>query len=225
MLHARSDKVRSEGGHIVGNAFGKSGGKIARSAGWGAANQRIRIDGEDLMVVVVPGVVEKNLRVGNAVFGGDGGVVDLRNADVKNAVAAANDERMIFTNGVGQSAARAEIVRIERNLAGGREQRIRFSPGGGEGLQIPAYAEIDREMIGDANRVLRESSVVVAVGIGRGRAEILQIILRNGVGIGAERSERKSGFLRRKGERIDFNFDRRDIRRFAGWERNRRSRS
>jgi len=50
------------------------------------------------------------------------------------------------------------------------------------------------EMVGDANGVLGEGGVVVAVGVGGGRAEVLQVIVRDGVGVGAERSERESGF-------------------------------
>src|SRR5580700_3160956 len=59
-------------------------------------------------------------------------------------------------------------------------------------------------MIGDADCVLGESGIVVAVGIGGGWAEALKIVFRNGVGVGAERSERESGFHGFEGERIDF---------------------
>lgn len=61
-------------------------------------------------------------------------------------------------------------------------------------------------MIGDADGVLCESGIVVAVGVRSGLAEILQIVVRDGVGVGAERREREPGFLRFKGEGIDFNF-------------------
>ena len=61
-------------------------------------------------------------------------------------------------------------------------------------------------MIGDTNGVLRESSIVVAVGVGSGLAEILQIVVRDGVGISAKRSEWEPGFFRCKGEGVDFDF-------------------
>ena len=125
LLHARGDEVRGEGGNIVGDAFGESGGKVAGSSGGErAAYQRVGIGGKDLMVVVV-GVVEKDLSVGDAVFGGDGGVVDLRNADVEESIAGADDERVGLADGIRESGARAEVVRIEGNFAGGWEQWVR----------------------------------------------------------------------------------------------------
>ena len=63
-----------------------------------------------MAVIVV--VIEEDLSVGNAVFGGDGRVVDLRNANVEETVAAADDERAIVTEGIGKSDARADVVRI-----------------------------------------------------------------------------------------------------------------
>ena len=59
-------------------------------------------------------------------------------------------------------------------------------------------------MIGDANGVLGEGGVVVGVGMGGGLAEILQIVFRHFVGIGAERGERESAFLGCEGEGIHF---------------------
>src|SRR5271163_2786830 len=58
-------------------------------------------------------------------------------------------------------------------------------------------------MIGGANGVLREGSVVVAVGIRGRRAETLQIIFRDGVGISAERSKRQPRFHGFECKRID----------------------
>src|SRR5271167_1322732 len=58
-------------------------------------------------------------------------------------------------------------------------------------------------MIGDANRILGEGSVVVAIGIGGRWAEALEVVFRDGVGVGAQRSERESTFLRLEGEGID----------------------
>src|SRR5271157_4399455 len=58
-------------------------------------------------------------------------------------------------------------------------------------------------MIGDANSVLRESGVVVAVGMRGICAEALQIIFRDSVGVGTERSQREPGFHGLEGEGID----------------------
>src|SRR5271168_659169 len=61
-------------------------------------------------------------------------------------------------------------------------------------------------MIGDADGVLNEGRVVVAVGIGGRRAEALQIVFRDGMSVGAERRKRKSGFHGLEGEGIDFDY-------------------
>src|SRR5580698_8780102 len=58
-------------------------------------------------------------------------------------------------------------------------------------------------MVGGSDGVLREGCVVIAVGVGRVRPETLQIILRDGVGVGAERGEWEPGFHRFEGEGID----------------------
>ena len=121
LLHPRSHKVGRECRHVVGHALRESGGKIARSCGRErAVNQRVGISGKDLMVVIV-GSVKKKLSVGHAVLRGDGGVVDLRNADVEQSITRANHQRMSLADGIGESRSRSEIVRIERDLAGGRE--------------------------------------------------------------------------------------------------------
>jgi hypothetical protein len=85
-------------------------------------------------------------------------------------------------------------VGIEGNFAGGRKQRVRDQSGGGESLQVPAHAQVEGEMVGDADRVLGEGGVVVAVGMGRGWAEVLQIVFRDGMSVGAQGRERQSGF-------------------------------
>ena len=121
LLDARGDEVRGECGNVVGDAFGKSGGQVAGSGGGeGTAYQRVGIHGKELMVVVV-GVVEEELSVTDAVFGGDGGVVNLRNADVEESIAGTDHERAALADGIRDSGARAKVVRIEGNFAGGRE--------------------------------------------------------------------------------------------------------
>src|SRR5580692_2854517 len=110
LLHARSNKVGGEGRHVVGHALAKSAGKIARSGGRKrAANQRVGIRGKDLMVVVV-GSVKKNLSVSDAILGGDGCVIDLRNADVEQSIAGADYQGVSPADGIGQSSSRAEVV-------------------------------------------------------------------------------------------------------------------
>ncbi len=124
LLHPRGDEVGGESRNVIGDALREPGGKIAGRGSQRATYQRIGVGGEDLMVVEV-GVVEKNLRVADAVLGGDGRVVDLRNANVEHSITRADDERVRPAEGVGESGARAEVVRIEGNFARGREQRIR----------------------------------------------------------------------------------------------------
>jgi hypothetical protein len=72
-------------------------------------------------MVVVVGSVKKNLSVGDAVFRGDRGVIDLRNADVEQSIAGADYQGVGPTDGIGQSGSRAEVVRIEGDFAGRRE--------------------------------------------------------------------------------------------------------
>ena len=120
LLHTRGDEVGGEGGDVVGDALGESGGERAGCGHEGAGDQRIGIGGEDLVVIIVA-VVEEDLRVGDAVFCGDYRVVDLRNADVEQSVAGADDEWVSVADGVGESGARAEVVGFEGNLAGGRK--------------------------------------------------------------------------------------------------------
>ena len=128
-------------------------------------------------MVVIVRVVEEEAGVGDSVFGLDDRVVDLRNADEEDAVSSADDQRTRVAEGVGESGARSEIVGLERDLARRREQWVGEEPGGGEGLQVPADAETHRKMVGDANGVLGEGGVVVAVGVRGGAAEILQIVV------------------------------------------------
>src|SRR5258708_39159098 len=58
-------------------------------------------------------------------------------------------------------------------------------------------------MIGDANGVLGEGGVVVGIRMRCGTAKILQIVMRDFVGVGAKRAERKSGFHWSESEGID----------------------
>src|SRR5580700_1699320 len=93
LLHARGDEVGGEGGDVVGDALRESGGETARCGHDGAAYQRVGIGGKNLVVVIVS-VVKKELSVGDAVIGSDGGVVNLGNADIEESVAGADDERV-----------------------------------------------------------------------------------------------------------------------------------
>jgi hypothetical protein len=69
-------------------------------------------------------VIEEDLSVSDAIFRGDRRVVDLRNANVEETVAAPDDERTIVTDGIGESDARTDVERIERNLTRGRKEGI-----------------------------------------------------------------------------------------------------
>ena len=76
------------------------------------------------MMVVIVRVVEEDAGVGDAIFSGDDRVVNLRNADVEQSVAGADDERVSLANGVGESDAGAEVIRLERNFAGWWEEWV-----------------------------------------------------------------------------------------------------
>src|ERR1700679_4257664 len=86
LLDAWGDEIWGEGGNVVGDALGKSGGKIAGDRGWVAACERVGIHGKYLMIIVIR-VVENTLRVGDAIFSGDCRVVDLWNANLETSVA------------------------------------------------------------------------------------------------------------------------------------------
>jgi len=58
-------------------------------------------------------------------------------------------------------------------------------------------------VVGDADGVLREGGVFVGVGIGGRAAEVLQVVVRDFVSVGAQRRECESGFHRLEGEGID----------------------
>ena len=61
-------------------------------------------------------------------------------------------------------------------------------------------------MVGEAHGVLGEGSVVIAVGVRSGSAEVLNVVVGNLVGVGAERGERKSSFHGLESEGIHFDF-------------------
>src|SRR5579863_2603430 len=60
-------------------------------------------------------------------------------------------------------------------------------------------------MIGKADGVLSEGGIVVGIGMGRGLAKILEIVMRDGVSVGTKGAEWKSGLLRFEGEGVHFN--------------------
>src|SRR5690242_16888944 len=88
-----------------------------------ATDQRTGIAGNDL-VIPIPCIVQERLRVGDAVLRLHDRVVNLRNADVEDSVSGAHDQRAVVANGISQPGAWSEIVRLERNFSGGREQWI-----------------------------------------------------------------------------------------------------
>ena len=64
-------------------------------------------------------------------------------------------------------------------------------------MKVPADAEVQRKMVGDANGVLGEGRVVVAVGMRGGAAEILQIVVWDFVSVGAARVRAPIAWARR----------------------------
>ena len=108
-----------------------------------------------------------------------------------------------FAEGVGEPGARGEVIGLKRNLAGGWELRVGDESGAGKGLEIPAEAETETKVVGDADGVLRESGVLISVGMRSGAAEVLQIVVRDFVGVRAQGAQRESGFHGLEGEGID----------------------
>src|SRR5579859_238242 len=85
LLHARGNKIGRKGGDFVGNALRESRGQGAVRRILRADDQRVGVRGKDLMVVVV-GVVQEYVCIGNAIFSLDDRVIDLGNANEKDAV-------------------------------------------------------------------------------------------------------------------------------------------
>src|SRR5579864_9817716 len=120
LLDAGSDEIRCEGGDVAGDALGESRGQHAVGGIERAAYQRIGVRGEYLAVEVMI-VVKEYAGVGDAVFGGDGGVIDLGDADVEESVSGADDQRTGVADGVGESDAGGEVVGVVGNFSGGRK--------------------------------------------------------------------------------------------------------
>ena len=75
-----------------------------------------------------------------------------------------------------------------------------------EGLQIIADADCYVEVIAHANRILSKAGVFVGVGMGVGRAEILDIVFRHAMSVGPKGRQLKAAFLGDERKRIDFDF-------------------
>src|SRR5271169_1066275 len=89
----------------------------------------------------------------------------------------------------GEAGAGGKVMRIQGQLAGGRPQRVAGQTAGVESLQVVAGTQRYRQMPGDADGVLRESGILGGVGMGYRVAEVLDVISRHQVGIGAQRRE------------------------------------
>src|SRR5438552_19159510 len=85
-------------------------------------------------------------------------------------------------------------------------ERIGNQPFCTERLQIVACPQAEREMIVNANCVLRKSGILVCVRVSDRRAEALKIIMRHLVGVGTQRRRFQAAFDRLKSERIHFDW-------------------
>lgn len=79
-------------------------------------------------MVVVVAVVEKKLGVGDSILRLNGRVIDLRNSHEEDAISRADEQRAFAAEGIGEPGVRGEIIRLKRNFAGRREQRIGQQP-------------------------------------------------------------------------------------------------
>src|SRR5215471_13132425 len=145
------------------------------------------------------------MRVGNAVLRLNHRVIDLRNANEEDAVSTVHHEQSLVAERIRKPCARCEIVRLEPNFSRGWEQWIRYQSCRGECLQVPANTEAKREPIGHTYRVLRKRGVFVRVRMGSGAAEILHIIVRHLMSVGAKWRKAHAGFhgLERVGIDLD----------------------
>src|SRR5438876_5375285 len=110
---------------------------------------------------------------------------------------------MLLAQRIGKPSARRDIIRIEGNFARIPPQRTRNQPVAAKRLQVVADAQIQREMIGHADRVLDESRILARIRMRYCRTEILLVNAWYLMSIGAQRRQRQPAHLRHKRERID----------------------
>ena len=110
---------------------------------------------------------------------------------------------MLVSQRIGKPGARSKIVRLKWELAGRREQRTGDQPRGLERLQIPAYAEVQSEPVRHANGVLRKGGVLIGVRMRGGAAEILEIVVRDLMRVGAKGAKLQSALPGFECERVD----------------------
>ena len=87
---------------------------------------------------------------------------------------------------VRQTDARGKVAIIQRNFSRLRPERIADQTFGGESLEIVTHAQAHGQSSRDTNRVLHEGRVLVGVRMRYRRAEILDVVTRHLVGVGAQ---------------------------------------
>src|SRR3954469_2887220 len=152
-MHRRSLKITRECRNI---RLSLAGGGRRRGAAslHRASHETIWISGKDQVVEKIA-VIKEQVYIVYAVVVLDRGIVELRHTRVEESVTTAEDERLVIADRVRESDARSEVVRVERNAPGSSPKRI-FLQATAKDLQVVAQSEIQREVIGYADRILHK---------------------------------------------------------------------
>lgn len=167
-----------------------------------ATDQRIGIRWKCLPIPVLR-IIQKKLRVGDAVLCLDNRVVDLGNANVENPVPGPHNQRTFIAKRVCKACARSEVIWLKRDFSRRPEERVRDQILGGKGLQVPSHDNVNGEVICHADSILSKCGVFSRIGVRSGAPEILQIVVRYLMGIGPQRRKLQAGLSGPKRERID----------------------
>src|SRR5437764_14343199 len=133
-------------------------------------------------------LVQENRIPRQSIPGLDGRVVDLRNSRIEQAIRSPGDEWPLAAECVRDPHAWRNILRLHRDLARVRPQRIAFQVLRRESLQIVTNAQADSEVLGSSDRVLRESCVVIRIRMTYCGAHPLYIVMTYFVSVGRQRA-------------------------------------
>lgn len=116
LLHPWRHEIRRKRRNFVSDPLRESSRQRAICRVQRTIDERIGIRRKYLVVVVIAGAQEE-IGVGDSVFRLDDRVVDLRNADIEDAVSRARDQRSLVPKGIRQPRTGGKIVRLERNFS------------------------------------------------------------------------------------------------------------
>ena len=130
-------------------------------------HQRIGILGKYLVIEEII-VVEEQKISRQPVVALDRRSIDLRNARVEEPESGANHQRTLVPDRVCQPDAGREVPVLYGTRPASGHSGLRLQSFRGERLQVVARSQAQGKMVGDADRVLQKSGVLVRVRMGDG---------------------------------------------------------